>query len=73
MGIMMKNTLSEETKQRLSNIQSRIEKNNVMDMSFSGNGSGDKELGYMESVLDILEENQDWLDEIARKKAKKYQ
>jgi hypothetical protein len=68
----MKNNLSKENEQRLSNIQSRIEKNNVVDMSFSGHSSGDKELGYMESVLGVLEKNQDWLDENARKKAKKY-
>ena len=69
----MKSVLSEEKKERLSNIESRIDKNNVIDMSFSGLSSGDKELGYMESVLDILEENQGWLNENARKKAEKYQ
>jgi len=69
----MRSALSEENKERLSNIQSRIDSSNVMDMSFSGLSSGNKELGYMESVLDILEKNQDWLDENARKKVEKYQ
>jgi len=69
----MRSTLSEENKERLSNIQSRIDRNNVMDMSFSGLSSRNKELGYMESVLDILEKNQDWLNENARKKVEKYQ
>jgi hypothetical protein len=59
----------------LEKIRLRLEKSNVVDMSFSGLGPvfGDKQLGYMESVLDVLEENQAWLDENAKKKAAKYQ
>lgn len=58
---------SSENKERLNNIRLRLEKSNVMDMSFSG--SGEKVLGYMEDVLNILDENQEWLDENAKKKA----
>jgi len=49
----------------------RLEKSNVVDMSFSG--TGDKELGYMEDVLNVLEKNQAWLDDNAKRKAAKYQ
>jgi hypothetical protein len=71
----MKNLPIQENAQRLEKIRSRLEKSNVVDMSFSGlgPGCGDKQLGYMESVLNVLDENQAWLDENARKKAAKYQ
>jgi len=49
---------NQEKEQRLNAIRSRLEKSNVVDMSFSAQGSGNKELLYMENVLDVLEENQ---------------
>jgi len=68
-GTAMKN--SSENKERLDNIHSRLKKSNVVDMSFSG--SGEKVLDYMEDVLNVLDDNQEWLDENAKKKAAKYQ
>jgi general stress protein 26 len=69
----VKTMLNQEKEQRLNAIRSRLEKSNVVDMSFSAQEGGNKELRYMENVLDILEENQAWLDANARKKAAKYQ
>ena len=63
---------NQEKERKLSDIRSRLEKSNVVDMSFSGQNYGDKELGYMENVLNVLEKNQAWLDENAKKKAAKY-
>ena len=68
----MKDTLTQGNEQRLAGIRSRLEKSNVMDVSFYG-PDGDRALEYMDNVLDVLEENQAWLDENARKKAAKYQ
>jgi len=69
----VKTMLNQEKEQRLNAIRSRLEKSNVVDMSFSAQEGGNKELGYMENVLDVLEENQAWLDANAKKKAAKYQ
>ena len=65
--------LNQEKERKLNDIRSRLEKSNVVDMSFSGQEYGSKELGYMENVLNVLEENQAWIDANAKKKAAKYQ
>jgi hypothetical protein len=65
----MEKALSEQ--ERLTAVRARLDKNRVVDASFSGKTG--KELNYMENMLDILEENQDWIDKNAKEKAAKYE
>jgi hypothetical protein len=67
----MDKVLSQNEQSRLASVRTRLEKSRVLDLSFSGEVG--KDLDYMENVLDILEKNQDWIDENAKKKAAKYE
>jgi hypothetical protein len=66
----MDKALSQNEQSKLASVRARLDKAHVVDLSFSGEAG--KDLDYMENVLDILEQNQEWINENARKKAAKY-